>query len=49
MGTSKNGAVLKLRSRVGVLLRRGGGYSDPHLIFVTDATDGVRVNFFWLV
>ena len=28
MGTSKNGAVLKLRSGVGVLLRRGGGYSD---------------------
>ena len=25
MGTSKNGAVLKLRSGVGVLLRRVGG------------------------
>ena len=24
-------------------------YWVPYLIFVTDATDGVRVNFFWLV
>ena len=24
-------------------------WNDPYLIFVTDATDGVRVNFFWPV
>ena len=26
-----------------------GNPPPPYLIFVTDATDGVRVNFFWLV